>query len=93
VDVEGYINQLADHPMNGREIRNAITTARQLAQFQNKDMTYEHLKHVIAVARKFDQHLGSMRGGASDGGDAAGRDDETTMSRYTWADWKKLNIE
>jgi hypothetical protein len=90
VDVEGYINQLADHEMNGREIRNAITTARQLAQFKNEDMSYEHLKHVITVASKFDKHLGCTRGASDDGGVA--RDDET-MSRYTWADWKKLNLE
>ncbi|KAF2673829.1 P-loop containing nucleoside triphosphate hydrolase protein [Microthyrium microscopicum] len=90
-DVEGYISILADHEMNGRQIRNAITTARQLAQFQGKDMSYEHLKHVITVASKFDRHLSTLRSGTPEEGNV--RDDETTMSKYTWADWKKLTVD
>jgi hypothetical protein len=43
--------------MNGRQIRNAITTARQLAMYKKAQMNYEHLKHVIEVAGKFDRYL------------------------------------
>ena len=65
-DIECYIDELSDHEMNGRQIRNAITTARQLARFQNKTMSYGHLKHVIRVAGKFDTYLRTVQEGYSD---------------------------
>jgi hypothetical protein len=43
--------------MNGRQIRNAITTARQLAIFKEAEMNYGHLKHIIEVAGKFERYL------------------------------------
>lgn len=36
-------------------------TARQLAKFQGKSMTYEHLKLVFTVACKFDTYLKKVR--------------------------------
>jgi hypothetical protein len=51
--------------MNGREIRNAITTARQLAQYKGKNFSYSHLKHVIGVAEKFDDYLKNVKEGYS----------------------------
>ena len=65
-DVESYVEELAEHDMNGRQIRNAITTARQLAQFKNKIMNYSHLRHVIRVAGKFDTYLKNVQEGFSD---------------------------
>ncbi|PYI06177.1 P-loop containing nucleoside triphosphate hydrolase protein [Aspergillus sclerotiicarbonarius CBS 121057] len=56
-DVECYIPELAEKDMNGRQIRNSITTARQLAKFKGRNMSYEDLKHVIGVASEFDQYL------------------------------------
>ena len=56
-DVECYVSELAEKDMNGRQIRNAITTARQLAKFKGRDMSYEDLKHVIGVASEFDEYL------------------------------------
>jgi len=92
VDVEGYVNILADHEMNGRQIRNAITTARQLAQFQEQDMNYSHLSHVITIAKKFDNHLSA--GGSTPDDNGAIKDDiMSTTSKYTWADFKKVNAE
>ncbi|KAK7999451.1 hypothetical protein PG990_012051 [Apiospora arundinis] len=52
-----YIDELAEYPMNGRQIRNTITTARQLAKFKKRPMSFGHLRHVIKVAGKFDQYL------------------------------------
>lgn len=43
--------------MNRRQIRNAITTARQLAQFKEKLMTWGYLWYVTKVAEKFDNYL------------------------------------
>jgi SpoVK/Ycf46/Vps4 family AAA+-type ATPase len=64
-DVESYISELAKYPLNGRQIRNVITTARQLATFRGKDMSYEHLKHVIKVSSKFDKYLETVQEGYS----------------------------
>jgi hypothetical protein len=56
-DINDHIDELIQYEMNGRQIRNAITTARQLAQFRKKDFCFAHLKHVIEVANKFDEYL------------------------------------
>lgn len=52
--------------MNGRQIRNAITTARQLAQYQSKKLCYQHLRHVINVAGRFDKYLKGVKEGYTD---------------------------
>lgn len=59
-DLYAHVGELAEHEMNGRQIRNAITTARQLAQFDGKDLTHELLLHVIKVASKFESYLKSV---------------------------------
>jgi hypothetical protein len=58
-DIHRHLAELAAHEMNGREIRNAITTARQLAKFKHESMSYKHLEHVIGVSRKFNKYLES----------------------------------
>ncbi|KAF1995862.1 P-loop containing nucleoside triphosphate hydrolase protein [Amniculicola lignicola CBS 123094] len=58
--------KLAKIEMNGRQIRNAITTARQLAKFKNQRMDYNHLKHVIKASEKFDKYLTSVREAVTD---------------------------
>ncbi|KAJ8112586.1 hypothetical protein OPT61_g5071 [Boeremia exigua] len=65
-DIDGYIGDLANIDMNGRQIRNAITTARQLARFKNETMKYRHLKHVIKVSNKFDKYLLEVHEGMPD---------------------------
>jgi hypothetical protein len=65
-DIDCYIGDLSEYEMNGRQIRNSITTARQLAQFKGKRMAFAHLKHVIKVAGKFDTYLQDVKDGFSD---------------------------
>ena len=60
-DVVHHLDELAAYPMNGREIRNSITTGRQLARFMKEKMTYSHLKRAIGVAEKFDKYLAEVR--------------------------------
>ncbi|RYP68985.1 hypothetical protein DL770_008335 [Monosporascus sp. CRB-9-2] len=60
-DILLHIDELARCPMNGRQIRNSITTGRQLAKFMKKKMTFTHLKRAITVAEKFDRYLASVR--------------------------------
>jgi AAA+ superfamily predicted ATPase len=65
-DVNCYIGELAEQEMNGRQIRNAITTARQLARFKDRKMTHADLKHVIAVAGRFEKYLSDVKEGFTD---------------------------
>lgn len=65
-DLRRNVRELAKHDMNGRQIRNALTTARQLAQFEGDVMDFSHLKHAIKVSTKFDQYLKNVKHGATD---------------------------
>ncbi|KAJ4016340.1 hypothetical protein NW752_003462 [Fusarium irregulare] len=65
-DIERHLGDLAEEQMNGRQIRNAITTARQLAKFKNESMTYRHLEHVIKISRKFDKYIERVRDSYTD---------------------------
>ncbi|KAI7765298.1 hypothetical protein ACKAV7_005169 [Fusarium commune] len=62
-DIELYLEELAKYPMNGRQIRNSITTGRQLAKYKRKKMTFAHLKRAIDVADKFDRYLADVQEG------------------------------
>ena len=52
--------------MNGRQIRNVITTARQLAQFKGCKCGYEEVQDAIEVSTKFEKYLRDVKGGISD---------------------------
>ncbi|KAI0475739.1 hypothetical protein GGR56DRAFT_433186 [Xylariaceae sp. FL0804] len=65
-DLGDHIDELAKMDMNGRQIRNAITTARQMAQFDGQDFSYKQLQHVIKVASKFESYLKDVRGYSDD---------------------------
>jgi SpoVK/Ycf46/Vps4 family AAA+-type ATPase len=56
-DLEDRVDDLARHKMNGRQIRNAVTTARQLAQYRKQTLDYGHFEHVISTMVEFDQYL------------------------------------
>jgi hypothetical protein len=64
-EVKAKLPLLAEAQLNGREIRNAISTARQLAMFRKEKMGYEHLKVVIAEAKKFEDYLLELNDGFS----------------------------
>jgi len=57
VEIRGKIKLLSEYEMNGRQIRNAITTARQLALFRKTAMSWDHLEHSIKVSGQFDKYL------------------------------------
>ena len=60
-DILDHIDELSKEVMNGREIRNAITIARQLAQFRKERFQYSHLKHAISVGSRFGKYLSNLR--------------------------------
>ncbi|KAK0118304.1 hypothetical protein ONS95_012598 [Cadophora gregata] len=70
--IDNRINDLAREELNGRQIRNVITTGRQLAQYRGKEFGYEHLRHVIKIATKFDNYLKGMSKGMT--GDQVAKD-------------------
>ncbi len=65
-DLYKHVDDLARHELNGRQIRNAITTARQLALYEEKDLDSNDLLQVIKVALKFDKYTTEMQEGRTD---------------------------
>ncbi|KAI1411714.1 hypothetical protein F5Y13DRAFT_200698 [Hypoxylon sp. FL1857] len=64
-DLRDHLDDLKEEEMNGRQIRNTITTARQYAKWKNTTLTYAHLKDVIEVSGRFDKYLNKLHGGLS----------------------------
>jgi SpoVK/Ycf46/Vps4 family AAA+-type ATPase len=65
-DILDHLDELGNRDINGREIRNAITIARQLAQFKNEKFCYSHLDRVLRVSGKFGKYLRDLRDGLTD---------------------------
>ncbi|KAK2031771.1 P-loop containing nucleoside triphosphate hydrolase protein [Colletotrichum zoysiae] len=68
VDAKGIrdrINELAAANLNGREIRNALSTARQLAVHRKQRLEFQHIERVIDETGKFDTYLTQLRQGFS----------------------------
>lgn len=61
--IQGHTSVLAEKDMNGRQIRNAIKTARQLAQFEGRPMDLAHLERVINVSQRFDEYMNEIEDG------------------------------
>lgn len=65
-DILDHLDDLSHEDMNGRDIRNVITTARQVAQFKDRPVRYSHLRGVIKVSRKFGKYMNDLRYGLTD---------------------------
>ncbi|KAH9897321.1 P-loop containing nucleoside triphosphate hydrolase protein [Xylariomycetidae sp. FL2044] len=50
---------ILEAPLNGREIANAVTTARTMARFEGAKLGLPHLETVLEVRRAFDESLKS----------------------------------
>lgn len=61
-EISSKVEVLAKAELNGRQIRNTISTARELATYQRQPMGYEHLKTVMKEAEKFDEYLVELNG-------------------------------
>ncbi|KAH6678085.1 P-loop containing nucleoside triphosphate hydrolase protein [Halenospora varia] len=64
-DLHDHEEQLAEHKMNGRQIRNAITTARQYAKWKEQPLNYPLLEDIIETAGRFDRYIEKLNGGVS----------------------------
>ncbi|KAL1631198.1 hypothetical protein SLS56_004445 [Neofusicoccum ribis] len=56
------IDELTSHEMNGRQIRNVLTTARQLAMYKQETLGWDHLEQAIKTASAFDTYLKNVHG-------------------------------
>ena len=65
-DIDRHIDELSGKDMNGRQIRNAITTARQLAKHKQQRLNTVHLRHVIEVSQEFEDYHLQVNAGAGD---------------------------
>ena len=57
-----HLDDLTEKDLNGRQIRNVLTTARQLAIFHKQRLDWEHLEHALAVSADFNKYLMRLRG-------------------------------
>ncbi|KAI1357335.1 hypothetical protein F5Y08DRAFT_352717 [Xylaria arbuscula] len=62
-DLRDHLDELSKEDMNGRQIRNALTTARQYAKWKGEKLNYAKLKDVIEVAGRFDKYLVKLHKG------------------------------
>ncbi|VUC30849.1 unnamed protein product [Clonostachys rosea] len=61
-DIDAHIKQLEAYELNGRQIRNALTTARQLAFYEKETLDWDRIKDSIDVASEFNQYLKEVHG-------------------------------
>ncbi|KAK1623849.1 hypothetical protein BDP81DRAFT_465153 [Colletotrichum phormii] len=62
LELERRLDHLAKEDMNGRQIRNALLTARQLAKHRKERLDWEHLSQVIDTSAAFNKYLKAVRG-------------------------------
>jgi SpoVK/Ycf46/Vps4 family AAA+-type ATPase len=48
---------LAKHKLNGRQIRNTISTARQLAQYRKEKLRFVHMNQALQVVDEFEKYV------------------------------------
>ena len=56
------VDVLARHKLNGRQIRNTVNTARQLATFRKERLEYSHFKQAIEVTNEFEDYVAATHG-------------------------------
>lgn len=61
-ELEDKIESLAHNEFNGRQIRNAVKTARQLAYFRKEPLGYHHFDQAIDVAIEFEEYVTKAHG-------------------------------
>jgi len=61
-DLMTHMAELVSHEMNGRQIRNVFTTARQLAVFKKETLAWEHLSQALKCVGDFNKYLRRLHG-------------------------------
>ncbi|KAI5459411.1 P-loop containing nucleoside triphosphate hydrolase protein [Mariannaea sp. PMI_226] len=63
--LKAKVGALAGYNLNGRQIRNSIRTARQLASQSKEPLSYSHLGKAIKVAQEFEKYVVDTHGGTT----------------------------
>ncbi|KAK2051041.1 hypothetical protein LY76DRAFT_610903 [Colletotrichum caudatum] len=66
LELERRLKQLAQEEMNGRQIRNAWVTARQLSKHRNENLNWEHLSQVMKASATFNKYLKAVYGSSDE---------------------------
>ncbi|KAH7117618.1 AAA family ATPase [Dendryphion nanum] len=66
-DLMKHVDELAENKLNGRQIRNIITTARQHSKWKNLTLNYEFLDQDIRITGRFEEYMSKLRGGHTEG--------------------------
>ncbi|KAH8591640.1 P-loop containing nucleoside triphosphate hydrolase protein [Bisporella sp. PMI_857] len=63
-DLESHLDEMAsdDFKLNGRQIRNAMTTARQLAIHRKERLDWEHVEQALRTSKEFNRYLKNVQG-------------------------------
>jgi hypothetical protein len=61
-EIKLHIDGLADREMNGREIRTALMTARQVALYKKETRSWDHVEQNIKISGDFDKYLKNVFG-------------------------------
>ncbi|KAI0876416.1 hypothetical protein GGS24DRAFT_451333, partial [Hypoxylon argillaceum] len=61
-ELERRLDELASEEMNGRQIRNALLTARQLAKHRDERLDWPHLSQVMKTSAAFNKYLKAIKG-------------------------------
>lgn len=56
------VQVLALSKLNGRQIRNTVNTARQLARYKKETLEYSHLRQAIKVTNEFEEYVARAHG-------------------------------
>ncbi|KAF2498989.1 P-loop containing nucleoside triphosphate hydrolase protein, partial [Lophium mytilinum] len=61
-EVGDKLDLLARYELNGRQIRNTVNTARQLARYKKETLAYAHFETAIDVTNEFEEYITKARG-------------------------------
>lgn len=56
-EIKKKLSMLARHPLNGRQIRNTINTARQVARYKDEPLRYVHIDQALRVVNEFEKYV------------------------------------
>ena len=65
-ELEQHFDDLAEDDMNGRQIRNCVTTARGLAAFRKQKLGWKHFEQAIRTASEFQRYLNDVHNGLTE---------------------------
>jgi SpoVK/Ycf46/Vps4 family AAA+-type ATPase len=61
-EIDKRLHLLAKYTLNGRQIRNTINTARQLAQYKNENLRFVHIDQALRIVDEFEKYVSDVHG-------------------------------